>query len=332
MPGMTLEEARRARIEARDSAEWAAARALEVALMRGARAPEGELAEAFLGRGGAAVKWNPNAHPRDRRGEFVRVLAALKRGDSVELPGGTRVTRTARGFKVRRPRTLQRDVREREVSAGAAASSALRIDPTPRENDRVGGVRYRAGDPVSAREAGRLETGTPVAVRTNRGTEFGRVVGPVRRDDARLSMLRQDVVGLRVRFDSGRGGGDTQVRRVGLDGVRRAHKAPDQGFEVARSPGASDHAATIADHLFGSGSETVHFINDFGAVMDKQAQRERAEVQAKIRALPPVERSPGRRVVDEFRHLERELERDLELGLRSPGKRRARARDRARRR
>jgi thioredoxin reductase/peptidoglycan hydrolase-like protein with peptidoglycan-binding domain len=56
--------------------------------------------EEFLGRGGKTVKFNPSMHPRNREGEFAKVLAGLKDGERAKLPNGVHVIRTEKGFQV----------------------------------------------------------------------------------------------------------------------------------------------------------------------------------------------------------------------------------------
>lgn len=69
------------------------------------------------------VHFDPSLHPRDRIGEFVNVLARLKKGRDVVLPGGITVYRKSAHYKVvgRGGSTLGRT---RSAAAAAAAAMA----------------------------------------------------------------------------------------------------------------------------------------------------------------------------------------------------------------
>lgn len=49
-----------------------------------------------------AIRFDPDAHPRDWKGRFRAVVAGLKTGESVELPDGVTVTQAGDRFKIRR--------------------------------------------------------------------------------------------------------------------------------------------------------------------------------------------------------------------------------------
>lgn len=78
-----------------------------------------------LGR--AAVKFDPKLHPRNREGEFMDVLAKLKRtpgpiGDNkheVQLPGDIRVKRSITHYRVEDPKGIY-FVRKRDKAAKLA--------------------------------------------------------------------------------------------------------------------------------------------------------------------------------------------------------------------
>jgi hypothetical protein len=84
-----------------------------------------ELAEAFFGRSGRVVDFNPNQHPRDAFGKFAGVLGELAPGDQARTPGGVTVTRTRRGYHVRAVRARDLDRRTSHSDPREAAASAL---------------------------------------------------------------------------------------------------------------------------------------------------------------------------------------------------------------
>lgn len=70
-------------------------------------------------------KWNPADHPRDLLGRFRKVLSGLGESDSVELPDGTAVDRTTKGFVV--SRAGKNEVFDEDPSGIKAAKAALEI-------------------------------------------------------------------------------------------------------------------------------------------------------------------------------------------------------------
>lgn len=101
----------------------------------------GELLEAAVGRLGKTIKFDPNLHPRDRRGKFVDVLNKLGEGEKVEFPDGTRVTRKKAGFAVEGNDQPGVNVKH----AKSAATDALNRSARSKHPDSLGGDQSFTG-------------------------------------------------------------------------------------------------------------------------------------------------------------------------------------------
>lgn len=263
---------------------------IESLWLRGDYGAGDELAEAFFGRSGRVVDFNPNQHPRDAYGKFAGVLGGLAPGDQARTPGGVTVTRTRRGYHVKAARARDLDRRSRHSDPREAAAAALSVDLTPREPTRIGGRQHKKGGRLSRRDVGALPKGSPVVTASG---EYGRVVG-VQRTPGRSSADRAV-----IEFDPKQPTRSSKPHRarVPLEGLSAAvplardaegaHPAPHE-----ESPGAIDAAvkgglADAVKHIgLGGAGDALHALHDAEGALarkdDPLAQRvARAEATAR---------------------------------------------------